>query len=359
MPDETLAALAHFSLTLVPLLCSWSSSVELARCCYIGWAAVSMPSFAKTTEASFTWSVSTKPPERIDSSFHIAWRGREDARQQFKEHWKLFDENLDGERENITLPGEGDLAQQLSELGEEYRQKGSAFFDRPTVAERNQTYFEAQRGLLDLFRQIKIVSNQILKINQENMEQASQDAQKAAFTSLVGFAGGFALAVTLAGLLAWGTIRAIVQPIRAVTESARHSAGNLDQVVPVVSNDELGRVAEAFNLMARHLRDYRQSQSAQLLRAQQTSQATIDSFPDAVLVIDPDGQVEMANPAARRLLGVVPRHQGQPKVRTWHPPEPLSQPLAGALRGHQDYLPDPFDAILLDSAVHERACFAS
>lgn len=296
--------------------------------------------------------------ERIDSSFHIALAGREqDARQQFKDHWKLFDTNLDGERENITLPGEGELAQQLSKLGEEYRQKGNSFFDRTTVAERKQTYFEAQSGLLELFRQVKYVSNQILSINQENMEQASQDAQKAAFTSLMGFAGGFALAVTLAGVLAWGTIRAIVQPIRAVTESALAiSAGNLDQVVPVVSNDELGHVAEAFNLMARHLRDYRQSQSAQLLRAQQTSQATIDSFPDAVLVIDPDGQVEMANPAARRLLGVVPRHQGQTKVRTWHPPEPLSQPLAGALRGQQDYLPDGFDkAILLGSNGCERA----
>jgi signal transduction histidine kinase/HAMP domain-containing protein len=296
--------------------------------------------------------------ERIDSSFHIALAGREqDARRQFEEHWKLYDENLDGERENITLPGEGELVQQLSRLGEEYRHQGKAFFDRPSVSERNQTYFQSERGLLDLFKKVKAVSNQILRINQENMEEASKDARDAAFTSLMGFAAGFAIAVTLAGLLAWGTIRAVVLPLRAVTESALAiSAGNLDQVVPVASNDELGRVAEAFNVMARHLRDFRQSQSAQLLRAQQTSQATIDSFPDAVLVIDPEGQVEMANPAARRLLGVVPRRQGQASAKLWHPPEPLSQPLASALRGQQDYLPDGFDkAILLGSNGCERA----
>ena len=104
------------------------------------------------------------------------------------------------------------------------------------------------------------------------MENASKDAQRAAVTSLLGFAGGFALAVTLAGLLAWRTIRSVVQPIRAVTESAPAiSAGNLDQLVPVASNDELGQVAQAFNSMARHLRDLRQSQMAQLLRAQQTA----------------------------------------------------------------------------------------
>jgi PAS domain S-box-containing protein len=134
------------------------------------------------------------------------------------------------------------------------------------------------------------------------------------------------------------------------------SAGNLDQVVPYPSRDELGQLAQAFNRMAHHLRDYRQSQSAQLLRAQRTSQATIDSFPDPVLVIDTEGHVEMANPAARRLLGVVPRQQGQPAAGIWHPPEPLRQPLAEALRGQQDYLPDGFDkAILFGSDGRERA----
>ena len=295
--------------------------------------------------------------ERIDSSFHIALAGRDsDARKQYEANWGLFRENLDGERENITLPGEAELVQQLEQLGDEYRRQGDAFF-RGTVAQRNQLYFQDARGLLDLFRGVKAVSNQISRINQENMEEASEDARKAAVTSLLGFAVGFALAVTFAGLLAWGTIRAVLQPIRAVTESALAiSAGNLDQVVPVASNDELGQVAEAFNRMARHLRDLRQSQLAQLLRAQQTSQATIDSFPDAVLVIDLEGQVEMANPAARRLFGVVPTDSGQRVGRVWSPPEPLNVPLSNALRGQQDYLPEGFDkTILMGSNGSERA----
>ena len=62
-------------------------------------------------------------------------------------------------------------------------------------------------------------------------------------------------------------------------------------------------LANEFNLMARSLRDYRDSHSAQLLRAQRTSQATINSFPDPVLVVDTEGHVEMANPSAQRLTG--------------------------------------------------------
>src|ERR1700733_3359770 len=99
--------------------------------------------------------------------------------------------------------------------------------------------------------------------------------------------------------------------------------------------------------MTRHLREFRQSQTAQLLRAQRTSQATVDSFPDPVIVIDSAGMVEMANPAARRLLGLVPRQNGQASAGQWQPPEGLRQPLDEALQGQQDYLPEGFDRTIL------------
>ena len=68
--------------------------------------------------------------------------------------------------------------------------------------------------------------------------------------------------------------------------------------------------------MARTIRNFRQAGTARLLRAQQTAQATIDSFPDPVVVVDPTGSVERANPAARRVLGVAPSDGPIP----WTPP---------------------------------------
>src|SRR5262249_40441564 len=67
----------------------------------------------------------------------------------------------------------------------------------------------------------------------------------------------------------------------------------------------------------------------------------IDAFPHPVLVVDDRGRVEMANPAARRLLGVAA--EGEHTPLPWAPPEPLRAPLADALAGRQDYLPEGVD----------------
>jgi signal transduction histidine kinase len=297
--------------------------------------------------------------ERIDSSFQFALAGKEKkAKDQYRSNWEDYQRSLDDERRNITLPGEGDLVKTLDDLTEQYRAKGNAFFALPERhAAREDAYFDPG-GLYDTFKGIKKVSKDILQLNQDNMKEADQEARRTASASLAWFGTGLAVAVVLAGVLAWHTIRTILRPIQAITASAQAiGGGNLDQVVPVVGRDELGRLAEAFNAMARQLRGYRQSTYVRLFRAQRTSQATIDSFPVPVLVVDPAGAVEMANPAAQQLLGVVPRKEGGDGVALpWQPPDRLRQPLADALQGQRPYLPEGFDqAVVLRAGGQERA----
>jgi NtrC-family two-component system sensor histidine kinase KinB len=296
--------------------------------------------------------------ERIDSSFTFALSGpdhEKKARQQFEQSWTTYRDWLEQEKANITEPGEDELVERLEAITNRYDKQGKSFFARPAGDSRRGLDYFGAGGLYEMFTDLKKISTEILHMNHESMEQASRNAKHIASEALIWFGLGLAAAVVFAGVSTWHLSRTIERPIHAVTRSALAiSAGDLDQVVPV-SRDELGKLAEAFNVMARRLRDLRESHSARLLRAQQTSQATVDSFPDPVMVIDLEGRVEMANPAARRLLGVVPRHKDDASP-PWFPPEPLRQPLQAALRGQQDYFPEGFDkAILLGGNGRERA----
>jgi PAS domain S-box-containing protein len=285
--------------------------------------------------------------ERIDSSFQFALAGQKDARQAYQENWDLYEKNLEKEQHNITLPGEQELVDELTQLTADYRVAGDRFFAHgPPGPGRAADYFGTPErpGLLQRFRAIKKVAHDIRELNQKNMEEASADARHTATLSQVWLAGGLAATTLLAILLTWRTVRSILGPIQSVTRSALAiGAGNLNQAVPVVTGDEVGQLAEAFNRMARQLRDYRQSHLAQLLRAQRTGQATIDSFPDPVLVVDPDGRVEMANPAARRLLGLPAPADGQAPAVPWQPPEALRQPLGEALQGRRPFRTEEFE----------------
>jgi signal transduction histidine kinase/HAMP domain-containing protein len=287
--------------------------------------------------------------ERIDSSFQFALAGEEKkAQEQYDRNWPSYNEALKTEEQNVTLSGEQALADKLAALTKQYRRQGTDYYAHPASdAARRQLYFGSadQPGLLQTFQQIKDTSGRIRRINQDNMVEASRQSRKLADDSLFWFGVGMALAVVLAFVLAFHTIRTILRPIQAVTHSALAiGAGNLDQVVPVTSRDELGQLAGAFNTMGRQLRLYRQTGYSRLLRAQRTSQATVDSFPDPVVVLDSERRLEMANPAARRVLGVAPPSADARVFVPWQPPDALRAPLDNAMSRRGDYLPEGFES---------------
>jgi two-component system, NtrC family, sensor histidine kinase KinB len=271
--------------------------------------------------------------ERMDSALWFAIGGKEDrARDQYRENRKTFADKLKVEQNNVTLPGEQKLADDLTALHSRYITKADRFFALPpeAKAERTAFYFEE---MLPLFDAIKRKADDVLAINQQNMMDENDRARQTAESSTRWMLFALLGSAAVASLIAIAASRAILDPIRAVTRAARKmSEGDLDQVVPATTHDELGELAVAFNEMARTIRNFRQSGTARLLRAQQTAQATIDSFPDPVIVVDPTGSVERANPAARRVFGVATADGPIP----WTPPNQLREPLAEVLGGKLD-----------------------
>ena len=234
--------------------------------------------------------------------------------------WPEIDAQFLTERSNVTiLPDEPRLVEELG-----------AALDRSRTDPRQ-------------FAEVLRLADAIHDLNESQMRRASDDARRTARVSAVGFGIGFGVSVVLALVAAWWLQRTILGPIQAVTDAATAiGSGQLDLMVPVHTHDEVGRLAAAFNAMTTKLRAYRQTNTEQLLRARQTGQSTIDSFPDPVLVIDTLGRIESANPAAQSVLGVRPPQDGEARV-PWTPPESLRQQVEDALRQQRPVLTESFD----------------
>jgi two-component system, NtrC family, sensor histidine kinase KinB len=239
--------------------------------------------------------------------------------QAFEEHAraarKLFQDNLEDEHRNLTLPGEADAEANVRLQWETYQERLADVLQAGESDAQRRSRYQAMLAQRD---GVKAGVQHIIDMNLENMVSVNGHAKAWASwtkTALYAFLGAGVLLGTILILLVG---RWILQPLRTFTRSVREiEAGNLNLVVPVRSQDEVGQLAEAFNSMAAKLRAFRETDQAKLLRTQQTTQLAIDSLPDAVAVMNPDGMVEMANGAAARLFGIKPERSVQEFAQGW------------------------------------------
>jgi signal transduction histidine kinase len=285
--------------------------------------------------------------ERMDSGLLFMVNGEEArGREMFQQYAPIFEKNLDVEMHNITLPGEGAFANQLTQLHQHYLDLAAKFEALPAAdANRRSLYFNE---LLPTFTSVKETTTQILDLNQKNMVDANNEArhesQDASRYMIMALLAGFIVATGVSYALA----RSILLPIQNLTESAQQlGEGNLDQHVPVQSKDELGKLAAAFNKMAAKLRAYRQSTSERILQAQQTTESALRAFPDPILVFSPAKEVQLQNAAAERFA-----HQLEGPVLSLGN---LSTLVEGSFKGSPDYQPTSFDkAVLVNQQGAEK-----
>jgi NtrC-family two-component system sensor histidine kinase KinB len=244
--------------------------------------------------------------ERIDSGLLFVLLGRTDEGTRLvKENIPLFEKALQVELDNITLPGEEEKAFRIRQLFGEYKLTARIILDpgaRPDV--RARTYFDKQ---FPIFNELKATADQILDMNQANMSNADLRARKTSASAKRQMYIMLVAGITLALVFMLFINRWILRPIHRLTRSVEDvRGGNLELVLPVESKDEIGRLSEAFNEMAKSLREFRRSDRAKLLRVQKATQAAFNSLPDAIAVVNLDGQVEVATGSAKDVFGLKP-----------------------------------------------------
>ena len=194
---------------------------------------------------------------------------------------------------------------------------------RAEISERGS----AQKAVLDAIEALTLRDYAAAQQTAARAEQLAATTERVLFTAI-------AVAVMLSLLVAWWFAGSLLKPVKVLTASAvALGEGRLDREVPVLSHDELGQLARAFNTMAAKLRDYRDAMQARVLRTQRTMEATLTSAPDPVFVVTRDGSPEIRNPAAEELgLAVFP--------------PALAEPLARVLASGEHYLPADYSCVV-------------
>ena len=275
--------------------------------------------------------------ERMDSALFFSLVGEEErARKMYTENVPIFRENLDLEMHNVTLPGEQRLADKVQRLHEHYTQRAEAFWKADTAI-RRKMYFDE---MLPTFTEVKDTAQDIIRINQDNMIAADREARTLSANSTRYMIFAILAGLASAAYFAMRLQRSILDPIHTLTAVSKElGEGDLDQVVPVASQDELGQLADAFNKMATKLRAYRQVTSDQILQARQMTEITFSAFPDPIVVLAADGRVSFTNPAANTFLFKLGMKDGLPPS--------VQEEVDRVIKGAQDYLPTSFDRVIV------------
>jgi len=126
-----------------------------------------------------------------------------------------------------------------------------------------------------------------------------------------------AVAMALVILAAWIIARITTRPIRKLTAASRRIAsGELGQKIAVEAKDEVGELTHAFNEMSAKTKEL-----VEAISEDRTRLATIlDNMTDAVIMIDSEGNISLANKAAGKLFNIK---------------EAGNKPLIEAVRDHE------------------------
>ena len=296
----------------------------------LGLGVVSVMQMAKTQEAlirnnTVTLDLGLKLRQTLGDHLILLLRNHEGPQAlqaATRQYLALLDQGIEHERNNHLHSG-------FAQARIDYEN----FLTALDEAQRNTLDLSSDSELTNRFNQLRnglIAEHRQALDNIYNAQAAARD-RALIIALLLGLIG---LAVLIIGFItAHGIARRFGAPIEALAKAADNiGKGNFEVVLPLSSAAEMNLLTRRFGIMAEALRQHQATNVDELLAGQQRLQAVLDSIDDGLLMVDPQGRLELLNPVAQRQLALTDALQGQSLGEAFSRPE-LDQQLRTVLRG--------------------------
>jgi signal transduction histidine kinase len=201
---------------------------------------------------------------------------------------KTIEANISKEEQNITEPGEEQLADSLRSNFEVYKLNSS----NPVVT---ATLSAKLRGIMYNIRQLNMNG-----IVQRNAKATGTADQAIILVSLIGslcFLIAFTFVVNFPSYIA-NPVKELLLGIKEIANK------NYSKRLVFPAKDEFGDLAIAFNQMAGKLKDYESSNLASVIFEKKRIETIINSMSDAIVGIDDKQFIIFANKVACSLIGM-------------------------------------------------------
>jgi PAS domain S-box-containing protein len=201
---------------------------------------------------------------------------------------QIIEKNIKDEQENITEPGEKELADSLYINFVRFKASADNLLKR--------SIYRAN---------MKIATYGIMAVNMKAIKQKNKIANEDAKTAIIVVIAIDTFCVIIALIFLIKFPGYITNPVKALTEGIKEIADkNYKKRLQFTAKDEFWDLAQSFNQMAARLYDYENSNLAKIRFEQLRVETIVKNVTDAIIGFDENSNIIFANPVAVRLLGV-------------------------------------------------------
>ncbi len=195
-----------------------------------------------------------------------------------------FEDYLKKQRQNVTEDGEQEITNELT-----------------------THFYQLKSNLLDskIYPVLRNDISQIMRLNMEAIQRKNEIAKRTALSATIWIALSGTICFLIAFTLLINLPNSIAAPIKELSDRIKQIAAiNYNQRVHFESHDEFGELAKSFNMMAKKLEEYHDSNLHQLMFEKKRIETLINNMRDPVIGLDEDNKILFINDEASKAIGL-------------------------------------------------------